>query len=95
MCPKKDLFSTSDSVEGRVALVGNNVVWKIIGRGIVWIKIQDDVLRTLTNVRCIPKLNKNLISLGTLDSLGWKYINESGVLKVSWGAFVVIKVRKS
>ncbi|KAH0654835.1 hypothetical protein KY285_029717 [Solanum tuberosum] len=38
---------------------------------------------TLTNVRHIPDLKRNLISLGTLESLGFKYSAEGGVLKGS------------
>ncbi|KAM3338113.1 putative protein isoform X1 [Capsicum galapagoense] len=95
MCPNKDLFSIYDLVEGGVVLVGNNVACKIVGTGTVRIKIHDGIVKTLINVRCVPELKKNLISLGTLESLGCKYTGEGGVLEVSRGGLMVMKARKS
>ncbi|KAF3646129.1 NHP2-like protein 1 [Capsicum annuum] len=57
--------------------------------------MRDSVVRTLTNVRYVPDLKKNLISLGTLESLGGKHTSESRVLKVSLVAFVILKVCRS
>ncbi|OIT36636.1 hypothetical protein A4A49_57843, partial [Nicotiana attenuata] len=57
--------------------------------------IHDGVVRTLTDVRHVPDLKKNLISLGTLESLGCKYAGEGGIPKVSHGAFVIMKARRS
>ena len=48
-------------------------------------------MRTLTDVRHIPQLKKNLISLGALDSKGFKYCGDSGVIRVSKGALTVMK----
>ncbi|PHU29315.1 hypothetical protein BC332_01408 [Capsicum chinense] len=95
MCPNKGLFSTYDPVEGGVVLVDNNVACKIVRKGTVRIKMHDGIVRTLRNVRCVPELKKNLISLGILESLGCKYTGEGGVLKVSRGGLVVMKARKS
>lgn len=47
--------------------------------------MHDGIVRTFKNVRHIADLKKNLISLGTLDSLGNMYSDEGGVLaKVHW-----------
>jgi hypothetical protein len=54
----------------------NNVACKIVGISTIKIKMHDGIVRTLTNVRNIPDLKKNLISLDTLDSLGYKYFGE-------------------
>ena len=43
------------------------------------------------NVRHVHDLKKNLVSLGTLDSLGCKFSTEGGVLRVSKGILVLIK----
>ncbi|OIT19619.1 hypothetical protein A4A49_57844, partial [Nicotiana attenuata] len=56
--------------------------------------IHDGVVRTLTDIRHVPDLKKNLISLGTLESLGCKYIGEGRVLKVSHGSLVIMKARR-
>ena len=45
----------------------------------------------LTDVRYIRKLEKNLISLGTLESKGFTIILQNGILKVVSGALVVMK----
>ena len=50
-----------------------------------------DIIRTLTDLRHVPKLKKNLISLGTLDSNGCTYKAIGGVLRISKGALVVMK----
>ena len=50
------------------------------------IEIFDGVVRTLCDVRHVPEVEKNLISLGTLDSNGYGYKFEGGVMK---GAMVV------
>ncbi|GJR53654.1 transposable element [Tanacetum coccineum] len=55
----------------------------------------DGTVRTLTDVRHVPELKKNLISLGTLDSIGCDYRGRGGVLKVSKGTLVVMKGEKT
>ncbi|KAF3634744.1 hypothetical protein FXO38_24999 [Capsicum annuum] len=95
MCSNKDLFSTYDPVEGGVVLVGNNIACKIIEKGTIRIKMHDGIIRTLRNVRYVHELKKNLISLGTLESLECKYTGEGEVLEVSRGSLVVLKARKS
>ncbi|GJW75669.1 hypothetical protein Tco_0135039 [Tanacetum coccineum] len=57
--------------------------------------MHDGVVRTLTDVRHVPDLKKNLISLGVLDSKGFKYTSENGVLRVSKGDLVVMKAMES
>jgi hypothetical protein len=45
----------------------------------------DGYVRTLTDVRHVPELRKNLISLGVLDFAGYKCTVQGGVLKVFKG----------
>jgi hypothetical protein len=51
----------------------------------------DGIVRTLCDVRHIPDLRKNLISLDTLDRNGLNFYPEGGVLKVSKGVMTVMK----
>jgi hypothetical protein len=51
--------------------MGNDVTCTIIGMGTIKIKMSDGVVRTLEEVRHIPDMKKNLISLRTLDSKGY------------------------
>jgi hypothetical protein len=94
MSPKRDWFTTYDSINGGSVLMGNNVACKIVGIVTIRIRMHDGIVRTLTNVRHIPDLKKNLISLGTLDSLGYKYTGEGGVIRVSKGSLVIMKGNK-
>ena len=50
-------------------------------------------MRTITKVRHIPDLKKNLISLVTLDKQGYKYMSEGGTMKVTKGSLVMLKVK--
>ncbi|CAL0308086.1 unnamed protein product [Lupinus luteus] len=94
MCPYKDLFTTFEHVDSDVVLMGNDTQCKVAGIGTIQIKTHDGVLRTLANVRYIPDLKRNLISLGTLESLGCRYSVEGGVLKILKGALVLLKVNR-
>jgi len=62
--------------------IPNNNPCEIVGIGSVQIKTDDGMTRTLKNVRYIPRMSRNLISLSTLDAEGYKYSGSNGVLKV-------------
>ncbi|WVZ89766.1 hypothetical protein U9M48_036131 [Paspalum notatum var. saurae] len=88
----KKWFTTYETVqEGGSVLMGDNTPRKIAGIGSIQIKMADGITRTLTDVRHIPTMTRNLISLSTLDPKGYKYSAEGGVLKVSRGSLVVMK----
>ena len=70
MIPKRDWFTTYQSISGGEVLIGNNVTCKVVGLGIVRIKTYDSVVRTLSNVRHVPNLKKNLLTLGIFNSQG-------------------------
>ncbi|GKA32116.1 retrovirus-related pol polyprotein from transposon TNT 1-94, partial [Tanacetum coccineum] len=92
--PNQDWFVTYEEFNGGHVFMGNDSPCKVVGIGTIRINMHDGVVRTLTDVRHVPDLKKNLISLGVLDSKGFKYTNENGVLRVSKGALVVMKATK-
>ena len=53
--------------------------------------MHDGTTRRLTDVKYVPNLKKNLISLRVLDNSGYKVTIESGALKVVRGAFLAMK----
>ena len=56
----------------------------------------DGVIRTLTNVRHVPELKRNLISLSILDEVGYSCKTENKTMKVSKEVLVVMRgVRKN
>lgn len=50
--------------------MGNDVSYKIIDISTIGIKIFDEIVRTLGDLKQIPDLKRNLISLSTHDSRG-------------------------
>ncbi len=95
MCPNREWFSTFSSVEGGVVRMGNNSSSKVIGIGTVKIKTHDGTIRTLSDVRYVPDLRKNLISLCILDLKGCRINIESSTIKVSRGALVLLKGKRT
>jgi hypothetical protein len=66
MTPNRDWFESYESSSGNV-LMSNSNLCKVVGVGTIKIKFHDGKIRRLTGVRRIPDLNKNLISLGSLE----------------------------
>jgi hypothetical protein len=50
--------------------MGNDISSKVVGIGSIRIKMFDGTVKILTDVRHVPDLRKNLISLGVLDTRG-------------------------
>ncbi|KAG8488335.1 hypothetical protein CXB51_016384 [Gossypium anomalum] len=94
MCPNREWFSTYSLVEGRVVHMGNGSSSKVIGIGTVKIRIHDGTIKTLSNVRYVPDLRKNLISLSILDLKECRII-ESSDIKVSRRALVLLKGKRT
>ncbi|KAE8688972.1 hypothetical protein F3Y22_tig00110945pilonHSYRG00013 [Hibiscus syriacus] len=94
MFPNREWFVTYKVVSVGIVLMGNNASCKITGIGSVKVNMHDGIVRTLSDVRHVPDLKCNLILLSTLDTKGYKYSGEGGVLKVSKGSLVVMKAKK-
>ncbi|KAG8485483.1 hypothetical protein CXB51_021817 [Gossypium anomalum] len=91
MSPNRDWFTTYKIMFEGVVLMENNASCKIIGVGTIKGKMFDEVVRTRSDVRHVPGLKRNFISFSTLNSKGYKYTVESGVLKISKGSTIVMK----
>ncbi|KAG8486247.1 hypothetical protein CXB51_019546 [Gossypium anomalum] len=91
MSPNRDWFTTYETVSEGVVLMRNNASCKIASVGTIKVKMFDGVFRTLSDVRHVPELKRNLISLSTLDSKGYRYIAKSGVLKIFKRSLAVMK----
>ena len=94
MTPKKDWFDTYKPYNGGMVQMGNDATCPVIGIGTVKIKMFDGVVRVLSNVRHVPDLRKNSISLGVLDDLGYTYSSKGGIMKITKGALMVMKGQK-
>jgi hypothetical protein len=92
--PHWNWFDTYRSINCGSVRMGNDATCTIIGMGTIKIKMSNGVVRILEEVRHIPDMRKNLISLGTLDSKGYSYKSKNGIMKVSKGAMVVMTGQK-
>uniref|UniRef100_A0ACD5WKD8 Uncharacterized protein n=1 Tax=Avena sativa TaxID=4498 RepID=A0ACD5WKD8_AVESA len=89
ICCNKDWFSSYESVQtGDFVRVGNDNPCHIVGVGSVKIRTHDGMTRTLSEVKHIPSMARNLISLSTMDVDGYKYVGGHRVLKVSKGSLI-------
>ena len=71
--------------------MGNDQSYCVTGSSSIKFKLWDDTYRTLDNVRLVPNLRRNLISLGMLDKGGCSYRSENGVLRVMKGFMLILK----
>jgi hypothetical protein len=72
-------------------IIGDESPLQISGIGFVQIKVHDGTFKTLTNVHYVPKMKRNLICLGTIEAMKFKFFTDNGVVKVSQGDHVVLK----
>jgi hypothetical protein len=93
-CSHKNWFISYQSVDEGVVFMGNSIPCKTVGVGSIRIRMFDGIVRELTNVRYVPEIKSNLISLGVLDSCGYKYTGQGGALTLSKGNLVVMKATK-
>jgi len=91
----RNWFDTYRSVNSGIVTMGNGAHCKITGMTNIKIKMFYGLVRTLCDVRHVLDGEKNLISLGTLDSNGFSSKSEGGIMKLTKGAMVVMKGQKN
>nr|CDN96898.1 putative Ty-1 copia retrotransposon [Phaseolus vulgaris] len=91
MCPIRDWFFEFQELDGGVVYMGNDNPCKTVGIGSIKLRNHDGSTRILRDVRYVPKLKKNLISLGALESKGLVVTMRDGILKATLGALVMLK----
>nr|GEU36957.1 retrovirus-related Pol polyprotein from transposon TNT 1-94 [Tanacetum cinerariifolium] len=70
MIPHQSWFTTYESFNGGDVYMGNHSIFPVIKKGNIQVKIHDDVVRTITGVRHVLDLKRNMISLSTLEANG-------------------------
>ena len=63
-------------------LMSNDDPYRFVGIAYVQLRMHDGAIKTLTKVCHVPGLKKILVSLGAMDSNGFSYQVESGVVKI-------------
>ncbi|KAJ4703555.1 Retrovirus-related Pol polyprotein from transposon TNT 1-94 [Melia azedarach] len=91
ICPRREWFTTYEQVDGGNISMANSSVCKAVGICSIKIRTHDGKFCTLNDVRHVPLMTKNLISLSMLDNKGFSFQGEGGVLHVCKGSNVVLK----
>jgi len=75
-------------LDSGVEIMENDAACQMIGIGTVRIKMFDGVVKDLTDVRYIPQMKKNIISVGVVEPKRLKVTLENGILKVTKGPWL-------
>lgn len=68
-------------MNGGKAVLGNNKTSMVKRIGNLRLKLHNDTELVLQDVRSLPKLNKNLVTLVSLDKEGCTFRSENGKLR--------------
>ena len=91
MTPNKDLFEELCDQDGGSVLLGNNKACKVTGVGSVRFKLHDESIRLLTEVRYVPDLKRNLISLVEFNKKGYVFQGEKSIIRFMKGSKEVLR----
>nr|KYP32301.1 Retrovirus-related Pol polyprotein from transposon TNT 1-94 [Cajanus cajan] len=94
-CSRRDIMEPYTTGDFGMVYLADNKPLKIVGKGDVRIKYANGSCWTLRDVRHIPGLKRNLISVGQLDSDGFHIMFGDGKWKVSKGAMTLARGLKS
>jgi hypothetical protein len=94
MTPNRDWFDTYESISEGSVFMGNDHALEIAGIGTIKWKKYDGSIHTISGVRHVKGLKKNLLSMRQFDSLGCKIRTDNGIMKIFKRALVVLKAKK-
>jgi hypothetical protein len=94
MCLHRHWFVTYQSIDDGIVYMGNDISCKVVGIGSIRIKMFDGTFKILIDVRHVLQLRNNLISLGVLDTGGYKSIVQGGVMKFYKGEILLVMKAK-
>ena len=90
--PTRTYLCDYQKLNGDSIYFGNNQTCRVIGIETVKIRSTNGTVRFLRNVKHVPNLKRNLISLGVLDDVRYWFKAENGSLKVLKRYLVIFKV---
>lgn len=89
MCSNRSWFESL--IEKKAVWLGSNIACKVQGEGVIQLKLHDDMEIFLKNVRDVPELKRNLISLDKLDWSGFNFKCGGRILKVHKDSLIIMK----
>uniref|UniRef100_A0A803NUK4 GAG-pre-integrase domain-containing protein n=1 Tax=Cannabis sativa TaxID=3483 RepID=A0A803NUK4_CANSA len=90
----EELLRKFRTTHGGKVILGDSNTCAVEGLGDIHFRMFDEAIRILKNVKYVPNLTKNLISVGTLDDVGNSNKIENRVMKITKGSMVMIKGEK-
>ncbi|KAL8494299.1 hypothetical protein ACS0TY_025194 [Phlomoides rotata] len=93
VCPNECWFKDLEKMNGGSVLLGNDQSCKVQGIWSIKIKMFDGAGRILSNVRFVPNLKRNLISLGSLTATGCVFEADGDSISVLKGGKILMKGR--
>ena len=91
ICVHIERFTILEPTSGGLVYMDNNNTCGTEGIGTIQLRLHDGTVKDLKEVRFIPKMKTNLISLGTLEASGYTITLKDDGLKVSLKNMVVMK----
>ncbi|KAH0655577.1 hypothetical protein KY285_030459 [Solanum tuberosum] len=96
-CHKKGHFEqdcpmSNSKEKASVSIVGQWSLSQQMGLRL-WLYFAYEILKRLFQQKSVMFLKKNLISMGTLEKQGYKYMSEEGTMKVTKGYLVMLKAK--
>jgi len=78
---RRELFASSEELDGDLISMGDDHKCQMVGKDTVRIKMYNGTLRELKEVRYIPSMMKNIISVGALEVKGLSGTLEKAFLR--------------
>ena len=75
--PRREVLSDFMELEGNKVMMGNNTYCMVKGMGTITIDNPNGSIVTLSQVRYMPEMRRNLISYGQLEQAGCRYSGEA------------------
>ena len=91
MTPRREFLCDFRPINGGEVLMGNDYSCFVTSIGSVKFQLWDGFVKIIKNVRWLPKIRRNLLSLGMFDLNGCSYKSDGAKLKVIKGSMVVLK----
>ncbi|MCF8701906.1 GAG-pre-integrase domain-containing protein [Corynebacterium sp. MC-10] len=92
--PHKNLFSSYTYGDYGVVKMGNGNLSKVIGKGDVCVETDNGMKLLLKDVRHIPDMRLNLMSIGKLDDEGFQNSFGNGKWKLTKGSLIIARGHK-
>ncbi|KAH9699088.1 Integrase catalytic domain-containing protein [Citrus sinensis] len=91
LCHIKEWFTDFCNLESGAVVMGNDQSCRTMEIETIRLKMFDGMIRELKEVRFVPALKKNPISVGALEAKGYKITIEDGTMKFTHGAMVILQ----